>query len=158
MKTGIALGSNLGDRLGNLRAARGALEDLHAGNEPMRSSRVWETEPIDCGPEAAPYLNAVVEIEFTGDPVTLLHSLQAIERKLGRPERRPRNAPRTVDLDVLYTGELFLKTDEITLPHPRMHLRRFVLNPLRDIRPDLVQEKLLANAPEAHVKVFAESF
>jgi 2-amino-4-hydroxy-6-hydroxymethyldihydropteridine diphosphokinase len=100
----------------------------------------------------------VVEIEFNGDPVTLLHGLQAIERKMGRPARRPRNAPRTVDLDILYAGETAFKNDEITIPHPRMRLRRFVLNPLRDIRPDLVPPELLGKAPDAEVKVFAESF
>ena len=165
MRTGIALGSNLGDRLGNLREARVALAAFHHGGAPMLSSKIWETEPIDSEPGAAPYLNAVVEIEFAESLATLLHGLQAIELRMGRPARRPRNAPRTVDLDVLYNGEMTFKTDEITIPHPRMHLRRFVLNPLCDIRPGLVLpgmretvSELLAKAPGAEVKVYAENF
>ena len=165
MRTGIALGSNLGDRLGNLREARDALAAFHEKGAPMLSSKIWETEPIECGPGAAPYLNAVVEIEFAESPATLLHGLQAIEFKMGRPARRPRNAPRTVDLDVLYTEEMTFKSDEITIPHPRMHLRRFVLNPLCDIRPGLVLpgmretvSELLAKAPGAEVKMYAENF
>ncbi len=158
MRTGIALGSNLGDRLAHLREARAAVAGLNETGAPILSSRVWETEPVDCQPGAAAYLNAVVEIEFRGSPVTLLHRLQDIERAMGRPERRPRNAPRTVDLDVLYAGEAIFRSDEITLPHPRMHLRRFVLNPLRDIRPDLVPDALLAGAPPAEVNAFPEGF
>ncbi|SRR5579862_1693805 len=155
MRCGIALGSNLGDRMENLRRAREALAALHQGGEPMLCSRVWETEPVDCPPGAAPYLNAAVEIEFAGDPATLLEALQAIERKSGRPDTRPRNAPRTLDLDALYAGDTVLESGEILLPHPRMHLRRFVLIPLRDIRPELVSD-LIQCAPAADVKLYSD--
>jgi len=104
----------------------------------------------------------VVEIEFRGEPATLLEALQRIERAMGRPGRRPRNAPRTLDLDVLYAGSLVFDSGEITIPHPRMHLRRFVLVPLCDIRPDLIlpgmhdtAAELLAKAPAAEVKLYA---
>ena len=137
MKTGIALGSNLGDRLANLSAGREAVRRIAGVREPVLLSRVYETEPVGTGPDAAPFLNAVIEIEFTGDPGALLAGLRGIESSLGRPTRHPRNAPRTLDLDILYIGDLVLARDDLIIPHPRLHLRRFVLTPLNDIRPEL---------------------
>ena len=137
MRTGIALGSNLGDRLHNLRAGRDALLALPGISPPLLASPVYETEPVGTAPDSGAFLNAVIEVEFTGTPRTLLHGLQQIEAAMGRPNRHPRNAPRTLDLDILYIGDLILSEPEIELPHPRLHLRRFVLQPLHDIRPDL---------------------
>ena len=138
MRAGIALGSNIGDRLANLRSGREALLQVPALGRPLLSSRVYETEPIGTGPDAGQFLNAVVEVEYEGHPIALLDQLQAIEAGHGRPSKRPRNAPRTLDLDILYVGNLVLSNEEIVIPHPRLHLRRFVLTPLNDIRPDLV--------------------
>lgn len=138
MRCGIALGSNIGDRLHHLRLGRIALEQLHSGSTPPLVSTIYETEPVDCAPNSAAYLNAVMEIEYEGQPVVLLDSLHQIENQLGRPSKRPRNAPRTIDLDILYAGNLTLNNDEIVIPHPRLHSRRFVLQPLEEIRPDLV--------------------
>jgi 2-amino-4-hydroxy-6-hydroxymethyldihydropteridine diphosphokinase len=138
MRTGIALGSNLGDRLQNLRAGREALLALQGVSGPMVSSHVYETEPVGTGPDAGAFLNAVVEVEFNGQPHALLDGLQSIEAEMGRPSKRPRNAPRTLDLDILYVGNLVLANDEIVIPHPRLHLRRFVLQPLHDVRPELL--------------------
>lgn len=166
MRTGIALGSNVGDRQQNLRTARErVLATPHCG-EPARSSQIYETEPVDCAPGTAPYLNAVLEIEFHGQPATLLDLLQQIESDLGRPSKRPRNAPRTIDLDILYVGNLTLANDEIVIPHPRLPGRRFVLAPLADLRPDLIlpgQHEtvagLLARLPlEPATAVFAKEF
>jgi 2-amino-4-hydroxy-6-hydroxymethyldihydropteridine diphosphokinase len=138
MRAGIALGSNLGDRLQNLRAGREAVLRLGGVSGPILSSRIYETEPVGTGEDAGAFLNAVVEVEFGGHPMTLLDDLQEIEAEFGRPSKRPRNAPRPLDLDILYVGNLTLTNEEIVIPHPRMHLRRFVLAPLNDIRPELV--------------------
>jgi len=137
MKTGIALGSNLGDRLANLVAGRDAVLRLPGVSAPVLRSRVYETEPVGTGPDAGPFLNAVIEIEFDDDPLVLLSALRTIEAALGRPAGHPRNAPRTLDLDILYAGDLVRNDAALILPHPRLHLRRFVLAPLGDIRPDL---------------------
>jgi len=138
MRAGIALGSNLGDRLLNLQRARAEVLTLPGVSAPMLSSRIYETEPVNCGPDSSGYLNAVIEVEYQGQPITLLDGLQRIEADFGRPSKRPRNAPRTIDLDILYAGNISLSNDEVVIPHPRLHLRRFVLTPLADVRPDLV--------------------
>jgi 2-amino-4-hydroxy-6-hydroxymethyldihydropteridine diphosphokinase len=137
MRTGIALGSNLGDRLANLRAARQALVDLANVKRPVLSSPVYETEPVDCEPGAGKFLNAVVEIECEGDPSELLEQLVRVEESLGRERDHARNVSRKIDIDLLYTGDLSVKNERLQLPHPRMHLRKFVMRPLADIRPDL---------------------
>ena len=138
MRCGIALGSNIGDRMAHLRAARSALESLHQGSAAPLVSPVYETEAVDCKPGTAPYLNAVMEIETDRDPAALLNALQQIERSMGRPAQHERNAPRTLDLDLLYAGDLTLQSAELTLPHPRLATRRFVLPPLADLRPELI--------------------
>ena len=138
MRAGIALGSNLGDRLQNLRAGRDAVLRLPGVSAPLLASRIYETEPVGTGPDAGAFLNTVIEVEFTGQPHELLIGLQTIEAAMGRPSKRPRNAPRTLDLDILYVGNLVLANDEIVIPHPRLHIRRFVLQPLHDIRPELL--------------------
>ena len=138
MRAGIALGSNIGDRLAHLRSGREAVLQLPGVHRPVSSSRVYETEPVGTGPDAGRFLNAVIEVEYEGHPMALLDGLQGIESAHGRPSKRPRNAPRTLDLDILYVGNLVLTNEEIVIPHPRLHLRRFVLAPLHDIRPDLI--------------------
>src|SRR3569623_606301 len=137
MRAGIALGSNLGDRLQNLERGWAALRALPGASGPYLRSPIYETEPVGTEPDAAPFYNAVVELEYTGHPAELLQALHGIEAEMGRPSKRPRNASRPIDLDLLYAGNLVLSTAEIVVPHPRLHLRRFVLPPLNDIRPEL---------------------
>jgi 2-amino-4-hydroxy-6-hydroxymethyldihydropteridine diphosphokinase len=141
MRTAVALGSNVGDRLGNLRAARKAILGLSNVKAPILSSAIYETEPIDCEPGAAKFLNAVVELDYESDPGTLLEQLGRIEEALGRTRNHPENISRTVDIDLLYYGDRNIEDKRLQLPHPRMHLRRFVLQPLADVRPDLILPK-----------------
>lgn len=138
MRTGIALGSNVGDRLLHLVNARKALESLPNVSSPILHSKVYETEPVGDGAGTATFLNAAVELNYSGAPLELMQHLQEIETCMGRPSKRPQNAPRTIDLDILYMGNLILSKEGIVIPHPRLHLRRFVLQPLTDIVPDLI--------------------
>ena len=132
MRAGIAFGSNLGDRLANLKAARAQLCDLSGVEAPLLASAVYETDPVDC--EA----NAVMEIGYAEEANELLRALRRIEAAHGRAPAHARNASRTLDLDLLYFGDVALSTPELELPHPRMPTRRFVLEPLVEIRPGLV--------------------
>ena len=136
MLCGVALGSNVGDRLGHLNAARKALEKLRAGENAPLFSPIYETEPVDCTPGTAPYLNAVMEIEYDGEPLALFHALQEIERAQGRPTAHARNAPRTLDLDLIAHGRTVLDGPGLMLPHPRAAERLFVMGPLAEIAPD----------------------
>jgi 2-amino-4-hydroxy-6-hydroxymethyldihydropteridine diphosphokinase len=138
MRTAVALGSNLGDRLENLRAARRQIIKLGEVQPPVLSSGIYETEPVDCEPGAAKFLNAVVEFDFEGDPFELLEQFIRIEESLGRKRDRPKNVSRTIDIDLLYSGDQQIDNERLRLPHPRMHLRKFVLQPLADIHADLI--------------------
>jgi len=138
MRTAVALGSNLGDRLGNLRAARKAILRLSNVKPPILSSAIYETDPVDCEPGAQKFLNAVVEFDYEADPVSLLEPLIRIEEALGRRRDHRKNVSRTIDIDLLYCGDRNFEDERLQLPHPRMYLRKFVLQPLADIRPDLI--------------------
>ena len=138
MRAAIAFGSNVGDRLSNLRAARERLERAASAEPPILASAVYETEPVDCEPGAGPFLNAVIEIGFAGVPAELLRVTREIERELGRPATHAKNTSRTIDLDMLYFGAEQIRTVELQLPHPRIAGRAFVLQPLADICPELV--------------------
>lgn len=129
----IGLGANLGDARAALQAALQALAAL-PGTRLRRQSSLYRSAPIESsGPD---YLNAVAVLETELGPHELLHALQAIERDHGR-ERPYRNAPRTLDLDLLMHDSLTLDTPELTLPHPRAHQRAFVLRPLAELAPQL---------------------
>lgn len=126
----IGLGSNLGDRLGYLTEAVHRLSAFLA--EP-RMSTVYETEPVGYAGQP-PYLNAVVVGITNLEPLAVLHQLQQIETDLRRV-RSFRNAPRTIDLDLLLYDDVVRDTPQLTIPHPRMHERFFVLVPLVELKP-----------------------
>ena len=128
----IALGSNLGDRRGFLR---GAIEAL----APTRQSPVYETDPVGGPDDQGPYLNMVVEIHTDLAPLDLLNRCRSIEAAAGR-DRTVHWGPRTLDVDILLYGEVALETEELTIPHPRMWERRFVMQPLRALAPELVPD------------------
>lgn len=138
MNFGIALGSNLGDRAANIQHGIELLLARVPGIALSAKAPIYETEPVDCVPGTQAFLNTVIEIEAGCLPHELHTHLKAIESALGRPEQRERNSPRTLDLDLLYADDVVSNDPELILPHPRMHLRRFVLQPLADIRPDLI--------------------
>jgi 2-amino-4-hydroxy-6-hydroxymethyldihydropteridine diphosphokinase len=129
----VALGANLGERRAVLDAALTALGNL-AHTRLVRHSSLWASPPLDAdGPD---YLNAVALLQTSLDPFELLAALQSIELTHGRT-RAYRNAPRTLDLDLLLHGRAVLETPTLTLPHPRMAARAFVLRPLAELAPDL---------------------
>ncbi len=129
----LALGSNLGDRLTNLKQAIAALTPQMEVNA---KSQVYETPPW--GYEDQPkFLNQVVKVETYLDPQPLLKHLKRLELALGRQESFP-NGPRLIDIDILFYDDLVLNTPSLVIPHPRLHERAFVLLPLMDIDPDLV--------------------
>ena len=138
MRAAVALGSNLGDRLHNLRTARKQIVELAGVQPPNLSSAIYETDPIDCEPGAQKFVNAVLEFGYEGDPLNLWKQLAEIEVSLGRSRDHARNVSREIDIDLLYAGKTKIDDQGLQLPHPRMHLRKFVLQPLADIRPDLI--------------------
>lgn len=132
--TYVGLGANLGDARQALSDAATALTQCE-GVQVLELSPLYSTAPIDStGPD---YINAVARVHTTLTATAFLTQLQAIERRFGRT-RPYRNAPRTLDLDLLLFGDEKIDLPELTVPHPRMHERAFVLRPLADLAPDLV--------------------
>ncbi|WP_284616432.1 2-amino-4-hydroxy-6-hydroxymethyldihydropteridine diphosphokinase [Aquabacterium humicola] len=126
----VGIGANLGDARATVRAACERLRPLGA----LRCSSLYRSAPVDAG--GPDFVNAVVELQPTLDPAALLAALQAIEADFGR-ERPFRHAPRTLDLDLLLYGDEVVGTPSLTLPHPRLHQRAFVLQPLLELAPAL---------------------
>jgi len=143
MRAAIALGSNLGDRLALLKTAARRIRTLHDGNGPFLSSPVYETAPVDC-PEGSPsFLNAVVELSSSLPPFDLLALTRTWEMELGRRHDTPKNSPRPIDLDLLFVGTHQISHKALTLPHPRILERLFVLQPLADICPSRILPGML---------------
>jgi 2-amino-4-hydroxy-6-hydroxymethyldihydropteridine diphosphokinase len=139
----VGVGANLGDAVATVRAALHALGRL-PGTQNIACSSLYRSAPIEAvGPD---FINAVAELHTALPALALLHELQAIEHRFGRV-RSVRNAPRTLDLDLLLHGEQVMHGDTLTLPHPRLHLRAFVLQPLAEIDPALTLPGLGALGP-----------
>jgi 2-amino-4-hydroxy-6-hydroxymethyldihydropteridine diphosphokinase len=129
----LGLGSNIGDRASNLRAAAGEL--AAGGVRIRRASPIYETEPVDYTQQRW-FLNQVVEADTELFPMQLLSRIGQIERGLGRVRTVPKG-PRTIDIDILFYGQAIIHSATLELPHPRMAQRRFVLAPLADLAPSL---------------------
>ena len=143
----VGLGANLGDATHTLRSALQSLDNT-PGIQRIKTSGFYRTAPIDSsGPD---YINAVVELSTTLTAPGLLTALQAIENRAGR-ERPYRNAPRTLDLDLLLYGGARMESAELTVPHPRMWERAFVLFPLAEISPENVPQQALNNVVDQRI-------
>lgn len=139
----IGIGSNEGDRLEHISNALQMLGVIQ-GLRLVQLATLNETEPV--GPPQGSYLNTVAEIETTLTPCQLLERLQAIERRLGRRPSPQRWAPRPIDLDILLYDDRIVQEPDLCVPHPRMHERRFVLEPLCQLAPDIVHPILQKTA------------
>ena len=153
----IALGSNLGDSRQIILAAMARLQEFC--DEPILKSSLWQTSPVDCPPDSPQFVNAMVGlVPRAGEtPESLLAKLQSLEKEFGRQAKKIPNEPRPLDLDLIAFGNEIRpaapkrseggNSPELILPHPRAHLRRFVLQPLNEIAPELIlpgQGKMVA--------------
>ena len=141
----ISLGSNVGDRQANLLEA---IERLADAGEVGRVSSWYETAPVEFT-EQPWFLNAAVKIETPATSLELMRKLLSIERAMGRERTQPKG-PRNIDLDLLLYDDETVNTPELTLPHPAMHQRRFVLAPLAEIEPNAIHPLLHKTAQELH--------
>jgi 2-amino-4-hydroxy-6-hydroxymethyldihydropteridine diphosphokinase len=134
----IALGSNLGDSVSTIRKVFERFKALSP--EPIKTSSLWQTAPVNCPPGSPPFVNAAVAMVPARDetPESLLEKLQAIEVEFGRRPKVVFNEARPLDLDLIAFGVETRNTGRLTLPHPRAHLRRFVLAPCAEVAPTLI--------------------
>lgn len=139
IEVGLSLGSNLGDRLAALREARDSIAAI-AGVELVAQSPAYETEPVDVSAayRDLAFLNAVLILRCSLDLRDFSQRLHAVEAEMGRRRTGDRNAPRPIDIDVIYAGQRVIEDEDLRLPHPRARERRFVLQPLADVRADLL--------------------
>jgi 2-amino-4-hydroxy-6-hydroxymethyldihydropteridine diphosphokinase len=151
----IALGSNLGDSRKIVSDALARLQSF--SDAPILKSSLWQTSPVDCPPDSPRFVNAVASLVPQKDetPESLLKRLRKVEKEFGRAPKTVLNEPRPLDLDLIAFGRETRDTAELVLPHPRAHLRRFVLQPLSEIAPDLILpgqgktvSQLLAGLPD----------
>ncbi len=133
----LGLGSNIGDKEAHINAVLHLLSEKY---KIKKKSHLYNTEPVGY-PNQEWFLNCVVEIETDVDPKHLLSSLQSMERTLGRV-KTVKNGPRIIDIDILFFGDLILKTKNLVIPHPLLHERLFVLQPMMDLNPDLIHPVL----------------
>lgn len=157
----VALGSNLGDSADIVRGAMAWLETVSTG--PILRSSLWTSTPVDCPPGSPVFVNAAVALELAeGErPEAFLIRLQEAERTAGRRPKKVLNEARPLDLDLIAWGGLRMATPFLTLPHPRAHERRFVLQPLAEVAPDFqlpgigrtVAEVLATLPPDPNMRV-----
>jgi 2-amino-4-hydroxy-6-hydroxymethyldihydropteridine diphosphokinase len=146
----IGIGSNLGDRRGYIEKAIGQIGDSRDMRLVRRSS-IYETEPVSDIPQGR-YLNGVLEIETDLAAAKLLKRLRGIENRLGRT-RRVKNGPRTIDLDILFFGDETVREASLTIPHPRLHERSFVLQGLNEIAPEFIHPALKVKIRDLYRRV-----
>ena len=134
----VALGSNLGDSRQTINRALERLEEL--SRRPILKSSLWQTTPVDCPPDSPAFINAVAALTpLTGEiPESLLAKLQSLEAEFGRAPKTVLNEPRPLDLDLILFGSVIRRRPQLVLPHPRACQRRFVMQPLADLTPDLI--------------------
>jgi len=130
----LSLGSNIGDRESNLAQATMALS-INFEISDIISSSYYETEPLYIK-DQPDFLNSVVRFSTTLKPFDVLDIVQKVERMLGRPEKREKNQPRLIDIDILFHGDAVIETEELSLPHPMVSLRKFILIPFAEVEPD----------------------
>ncbi len=131
----LGLGSNQGDRLANLEAALAALE--RHGVAVLAASSVYETEPQGEVTDQPDFLNACLRVRTKRSPEELLEACKAVERELGRDPGRGRHGPRPIDVDVLLLDTLELRSERLVVPHPELRTRRFAIDPLLELDPQL---------------------
>ena len=134
----VALGSNLGDSQPIILRALARLQDF--SDSPILRSSLWQTSPVDCPPDSPKFINAVAGLvaRTNETPESMLQKLRGLEIEFGRAPKKVLNEPRPLDLDLIAFGGEIRHSSELTLPHPRAHERKFVLQPLSEIAPELV--------------------
>jgi 2-amino-4-hydroxy-6-hydroxymethyldihydropteridine diphosphokinase len=134
----VALGSNLGDSRKIILEAMTRLQNF--SDEPILKSSLWQTSPVNCPPDSQKFVNAVAGLipKANETPESLLKKLRELEKEFGRAPKMVLNEPRPLDLDLITFGNETRNSAELILPHPRAHLRRFVLQPLNEIAPELI--------------------
>jgi len=134
----LSLGSNVGDKEANLREA---IERLEALGVVIAASSLYETEPVEVEGQQSWFLNCAVTLETGLMPAQFLTQMLAVEQTMGRERTQPKG-PRTIDIDIVFFGDAVLDTPDLSVPHPAMQQRRFVLEPLGEIAPDVMHPVL----------------
>ena len=134
-RVGLSLGSNLGNKGENISQAVKALSALKVPCSPLLVAPVFESKPLECPPNSPNFYNTFIEICFIGKALDFLDKIQKIEREFGREKTLIVNAPRQLDIDIIYFGNLVCETEKLICPHPQAYERLFVIEPLKEIRP-----------------------
>lgn len=152
----VGLGANQGNPVEQIKKATSHLQAF--ANKPVKLSPFWRSEAYGMNDGSSDFVNAVAVFETNLEPMTLLTKMQAIEVELGRPAAHAKNVARTIDLDLLIYGDVTMNSERLTLPHPRIAERLFVLLPLRDLLPDyrhgsegIEIEELVRQAPAIEI-------